>query len=46
MERMDDGRWPSKVKAAEVEGRLGRGRPKFGWLDGLKMTLAVREVGL
>ena len=43
---MDEGRWPRKVKAAKVEGRQGRGRPKFGWLDGVKRALAIREVGL
>ena len=43
---MDEGRWPRNVKAAKVEGRLGRGRPRFGWLDGVKKTLAIREVGL
>ena len=30
VERMDEGRWLRKVKAAKVEGRLGRGRPRFG----------------
>ena len=41
---MDEGRWPRKVKAAKVKGRLqGRGRPRFGWLDGVK---AARDVGL
>ena len=29
LERMDVGRWPSKVKATTVEGQAGRGRPKF-----------------
>ena len=46
VERMDEGRWPRKVKAAKMEGRLGRGRPMFGWLDGVKRALALREVGL
>ena len=46
VERMDEGRWPRKLKAAKVEGRLGRGKPRFGWLDGVKMALAIREVGL
>ena len=43
---MDDGCWTRKVKAATVEGHLGRGRSRFGWLDTVKLTLAVREVGL
>ena len=46
VERMEEGRWPKKVKAAKVESRQGRGRPWFGWLDGVKKALAVREVGL
>ena len=43
---MDEGRWPRKVKAAKVEGRQGRGRPRFGLLDGMKRALAIRDVGL
>ena len=43
---MDERRWPRKVKAAKVEGRLGRGRPRFDRLDGVKRASAVREVGL
>ena len=46
VERMDEGRWPRKIKAAKVEGRLGRGRSRFGWLDGVKREIAIREVGL
>ena len=42
---MDEGRWQRKVKAAKVEGRQGRRRPRFGWLDGLQRALAIREVG-
>ena len=30
VERTDEGRWPRKVRAAEVEGRQGRGRPWLG----------------
>ena len=29
-----------------MEGRQGIGRTRFGWLDGVKRALAVREVGL
>ena len=39
-------RGAGKVKAAKVDGRQGRGMPRFGWLDGVKRALAVREVGL
>ena len=43
---MDEGRWPRKIKAGYVEGRLGRGRASFGWLDGVKRAIAIREEGL
>ena len=46
MERLDERQWPRKVKAAKVEGRQGRGRPRFGWLDRVRRALAIREVGL
>ena len=46
VERIDKGHRPRKIKAAKVEGRSGRGRPRFGWLDGVKRALAIREVGL
>ena len=45
VERMDEGSWPRKGMAAEVEGRLGRGRPRSVWLAGVKRALAFREVG-
>ena len=43
---MGEGRGPRKAKADTVESHQGKGRPKFGWLDGLKMAFAVREVCL
>ena len=46
MERMDEGRWPRKVKADRAEGQQGRGRPRFSELDGVKRVLAAKEVGL
>ena len=46
MERMDEGRWPRKVKVAKAKGLQGRGRTRFGWLDGVKRVLAIREIGL
>ena len=35
-----------KVKAATVEGRLGRRRPRFWWLDGVERALYIKGVGL
>ena len=47
VERMEDGRLLKKVVNAKVEGRGARGRPRFGWMDGvkkaLKNTMDVRE---
>ena len=46
LERMDAGHQPRKVKVATVDGQQGIGRPRFGWLDGVKRALAIRDVGL
>ena len=43
---MDEGRWPRKIKAANVEGRQGRGRPRFVWFNEMKRALAVTEIDL
>ena len=47
VERMEDGRLLKKVVNARVEGRGARGRPRFGWMDGvnnaLKNKMDVRE---
>ena len=40
VEKINERRWPRKVKAAKVESQQGRGRLKFVWLE------AVREVSL
>ena len=39
VERMEDGRLLKKVVNARVEGRGARGRPRFGWMDGVKKAL-------
>ena len=44
MERMDEGRLVKKVWKAEVSGRRPRGRPKFGWMDGVKQALGRRDI--
>ena len=31
-----------KVMNAEVDGRSARGRPRFGWMDGVKRSLNDR----
>ena len=39
MERMDGYRMARKVLMAEVRGGRVRGRPRLGWMDGVKMSL-------
>ena len=42
VERMDEYRMARRVLMAEVsEGRV-RGRPRLGWMDGVKVTLGYR----
>ena len=36
VERMDNERLLKKVMNAKVNGRSARGRPRFGWMDGVK----------
>ena len=36
VERMDNERLLKKVMNAKVDGRSARGRPRFGWMDGVK----------
>ena len=42
VERMDDERLLKKVVNARVEGRGARGRPRFGWMEGVKKALKDR----
>ena len=46
MERMDGKRLAKKVWKAEVSGRRPRGRPKFGWMDGVKQALGRRDMSV
>ena len=36
VERMDNERLLKKVMNAKADGRSARGRPRFGWMDGVK----------
>ena len=38
-ERLDNERLLKKVMNANVDGRSARGRPRFGWMDGVKRAL-------
>ena len=42
MERMDDYRMARRVLMAEVSGGQVRGRPRLGWMDGVKVALGNR----
>ena len=42
MERIDEYRMARRVLMAEVSGGRVRGRPMFGWMDGVKVALGNR----
>ena len=42
VERMDDYRMARRVLMAEVSGGRERGRPRLGWMDGVKVALGNR----
>ena len=39
VERMDEYRMARRVLMAEVSGKRVRGRPRFDWMDGVKVAL-------
>ena len=42
VERVDDYRMTRRVLMAEISGGRVRGRPRLGWMDGVKVTLGNR----
>ena len=42
VERMDEYRMSRRVLMAEVSGGRVRGRPRLGWMDGVKVALGNR----
>ena len=46
VERMDNERLPKKVMNAKVDGRRAKGRPRFGWMDGVKRALNDRRMDI
>ena len=44
VERMDEHRTARRVLMAEVSGGRVRGRPRLGWMDGVKIALGNREM--
>ena len=43
---MDNERLLKKVMNAKVDGRNARGRPRFGWMDGVKRALNDRRMDI
>lgn len=46
MERMEDERLTKKVMKARASGEQMRGRPRFGWMDGVKRGLRDRGLSV
>ena len=46
VERMDNEQLLEKVINAKVDGRSARGRPRFGWMDGVKRALNDRRMDI
>ena len=46
VERMDNERLLKKVMNAKVDVRSARGRPRFGWMDGVKRALNDRRMDI
>ena len=44
VERMDDYRISRRVLMVEVSGGRVRGRPRLGWMDGVKVALGNRGI--
>ena len=43
---MDEGRLARRVMKAEVNGGRVRGRPRFGWMEGVKVALWNRGMAV
>ena len=46
VERIANDRLLKKVMNAKVDGRSAGGRPRFGWIDGVKRTLNDRRMDM
>ena len=44
VERMDNERLTKRVMNSKVDGRNVRGRPRFGWMDGVKKAVSERGI--
>ena len=43
VERMDENHMARRVLMAEVSGGRVRGRPRLGWMDGVKVAWATED---
>ena len=43
VQRLDEYRMARRVLMAEVSGGRLRGRPRLGWIDGVKVPWAIEE---
>ena len=46
VERMDEERMAKKVMISNVEGNTCKGRPRLGWMDGVRMALGKRGMSM
>ena len=46
VERMDNERLLKKLMNAKVNGKSVKGRPRFGWMDGVKRALNDRRMAV
>ena len=44
MERMDEERMVKRVMNVDVEGNRTRGRPRLGWIEGVRKALRARDM--
>ena len=46
VERMDEGRMVKRITRSDARGGRPRGRPKMGWMEGVKRSLEERGVSV
>ena len=46
VEKMDNEQLLKKLMNAKVDGRSAKGRPRFGWMDGVKRALNDRRMDM
>ena len=46
VERMDEEHMAKKVVISDVEVNRSRGRPRFGWMDGVRIALEERAMSV